>query len=169
MLTIRDESIDDVFAIQWVNSEAFETTNEAELVDDLRANDAISVSMVAELDGRVVGHIFFSEVAIGASPYSYRTLGLAPMAVLPEFQNRGIGSLLVKEGLERCRQLGTEVVVVLGHAEFYPRFGFESCIAKGITYSANVPEDVFMAVELVSGALEKYQGVVEFQPEFEGV
>ncbi|MHC1782702.1 MAG: GNAT family N-acetyltransferase [Anaerolineaceae bacterium] len=169
MLTIRDESIDDVYGVQWVNSETFETMTESELVDTLRENDAISVSMVADLDGRVVGHILFSEVAIGPHPYSPLTLGLAPMAVLPEMQNRGIGSMLVKEGLERCRQLGAEIVIVLGHPNFYPHFGFEPCTPKGITYNEQVPEDAFMAVELVPGALQKYSGVVHFQPEFEGV
>jgi putative acetyltransferase len=169
MLTIRDESIDDVYGVQWVNSEAFETMTEAELVDALRENDAISVSMVADLDGRIVGHILFSEVAIGKHPFSPLTLGLAPMAVLPEMQNRGIGSMLVREGLERCRQLGAEVVIVLGHPHFYPRFGFEPCMPKGITYNEQVPEDAFMVVELVPGVLKKYNGVVHFQPEFEGV
>jgi putative acetyltransferase len=169
MLIIRDESLDDIFAVQWVNSEAFETPAEAELVDALRASDEISLALVADLDGRVVGHILFSEVGIGTNPYSPLTLGLAPMAVLPEMQNRGIGSMLVREGLERCRQMGVEVVIVLGHPEFYPRFGFEPCKSKGITYSVNVPEEAFMAIELKPGALHKYTGVVQFQPEFEGV
>lgn len=169
MLTIREETFDDIFGVQWVNVEAFETTAEAELVDALRENDAITVSLVADIDGRVVGHILFSEVAIGKNAFSPLTLGLAPMAVLPETQNRGIGSALVWEGLDRCRELGAEVVIVLGHPEFYPRFGFVPCIPKGITYGANVPEDAFMAVELVPGALGKYSGEVHFQPEFEGM
>lgn len=169
MLTIREESADDVFAIQWVNAEAFETTAEAELVDELRENDAISVSLVADLDGRVVGHILFSEVSIGSQPYSALTLGLAPMAVLPELQKRGIGSMLVKEGLEFCRREGAEVVVVLGHPHFYPRFGFEAAVRHGITYREGVPDDAFMAIELVPGALAKYSGEVHYQPEIEGM
>lgn len=169
MLTIREESIDDVYGVQWVNAEAFETTAEAELVDALRENDAIFGSLVADLGGRVVGHILFSEVSIGVHPYSPLTLGLAPLAVLPEMQNRGIGSMLVKEGLAYCRRLGAEVVVVLGHPGFYPRFGFEPCKPRGITYSSNVPDEAFMVVELVPGALGKYSGEVHFQPEFEGV
>jgi putative acetyltransferase len=169
MLIIREESADDVFGIQWVNAEAFETTAEAELVDELRENDAIAVSLVADLDGRLVGHILFSEVAIGSQPYSLLTLGLAPMAVLPEMQKRGIGAMLVREGLEFCRREGTEVVVVLGHPEFYPRFGFEPAIKHGITYGDNIPGDVFMAIELVPGALDRYSGEVHFQPEIEGM
>jgi putative acetyltransferase len=169
MLTIREESADDVFGVQWVNSEAFENTAEAELVDELRENDAISISLVAELDGRVVGHILFSEVSIGSQPYSARTLGLAPMAVLPEMQNRGVGKMLVEEGLAFCRREGAEVVVVLGHPHFYQRFGFEAAFRHGISYREGVPDDAFMVMELVPGALAKYSGQVHYQPEIEGM
>jgi putative acetyltransferase len=165
MTTVRAEEPSDVSAIRQVNELAFETSTEARLVDVLREGARLLVSLVAEDEGRVVGHIAFSRVRI-ASALDLFGLGLGPMAVLPSFQNRGIGSRLVREGLLRCRALGACFVVVLGHAHFYPRFGFVTASQFQLSCSWPVPEGVFMAIELNSGSLAGAEGPVSYEPEF---
>jgi putative acetyltransferase len=91
------------------------------------------------------------------------------MAVTPKYQNRGIGSLLVRASLKKCRELGEDVVVVLGHAEYYPRFGFRPSKPLGITWEIEVPEEVFMVAELREGALAGRKGIVRYRPEFDEV
>jgi putative acetyltransferase len=121
------------------------------------------------LDGETVGHIFFSPVTVESGSGSFLALGLAPMAVLPGYQNRGIGSALVEKGLEECKKIGHNVVVVLGHAEFYPRFGFKVASSKGLRCEYDVPDEVFMVAELEEGALAGRVGVVRYRSEFNGV
>ncbi len=115
------------------------------------------MSLVAEQEGRVVGHILFSDLPIITGDGTVPALALAPMAVLPEFQRQGIGSTLVTRGLEACRQQGHQVVVVLGHSHFYPRFGFSPKLAANLE-SPFSGGDSFMAVELVPGALDGVDG-----------
>ncbi|HEY0320278.1 MAG TPA: N-acetyltransferase [Pyrinomonadaceae bacterium] len=124
---------------------------------------------MAELDGRIAGHIFFSPVSIESEAYTFTALGLAPLAVLTEFQNQGIGSELVQRGLEECRRIGHEVVVVLGHPKYYPRFGFVPASQKGLKCEYKVPDEVFMVCELKEGALGGRKGLVKYRPEFSGV
>src|SRR5437868_14440298 len=124
MIHIRPEQPDDLAAIRQVNERAFDGPTEADLVDLLRRRGKVTLSLVADHQGQVVGHILFSPVVIEATGQSVAAVGLAPMAVLPEWQNQGVGSLLVKAGLDECRRLGHQAVVVLGHADYYPRFGF---------------------------------------------
>ena len=102
-------------------------------------------------------------------PLSLPALALAPMAVHPEFQSQGIGSRLVREGLERCRNLGHRIVVVVGHPEFYPRFGFTPARAKGLEAPFPVPDEAFMVTELVPGALDGVSGMIVYPAPFEGV
>ena len=116
MIAIRNETPDDRAAIRDVNERAFGRHDEATLVDMLRSANKAVVSLVALDQGRVVGHILFSAVTVAVAPENFRGLGLGPMSVLPEFQNRGIGSRLVREGLEACKRDGYDAVVVLGHA-----------------------------------------------------
>src|SRR5436190_9240659 len=123
MPTIRHEAAADHEAVRHVNRLAFGGEDEARLVDALRSGGHSRVSLVAEVEGRVVGHVLFSEVPILTDGGTVAALSLAPMAVLPDFQRRGVGSALVREGLEVCRA-GHRIVVVLGHPAFYPRFGF---------------------------------------------
>ena len=120
-VTIRPESIEDPQSIWHVNQAAFEGDAEANLVDALRDGGFVDVSIVAEVDGKVVGHILFSRVAIVTKVGTVDALSLAPMAVLPSHQRQGIGTKLVKSGLAACREQGHRIVVVLGHPEFYPR------------------------------------------------
>src|SRR5262245_5395759 len=131
-MTIRPEKPTDRDAIRVVNEAAFETPAEANLVDLLRAQASPLVSLVAQADSTIVGHIVFSPVT--RSDYDdLNNMGLAPMAVLPAHQRRGIGSALVRAGLEECRRLGCDAVIVLGHAEYYPRFGFRRASEFGIS------------------------------------
>jgi putative acetyltransferase len=118
--------------------------------------------------GSVVGHILFSPVNVAIAPENFRGVGLGPMSVLPEFQNRGIGSSLVREGLEACRRLGYDAVVVLGHTKFYPRFGFTTAKDHGLDNEYNA-SDAFMVMELKSGVLEGIKGLVKYAPEFREV
>src|SRR5262249_10126875 len=122
--TIRPERTEDAAAIRAVHCAAFPTDAEAHLVDQLRAAGQARVSLVAEVEGRVVGHIVFSPVSVVALPDGRQGLGLAPLAVVPEQQGRGVGSALTRAGLAVCRQEGCPFVVVLGHPAYYPRFGF---------------------------------------------
>lgn len=169
MVVIRPETAEDSRAVRLVNEQAFARPNEADLVAALRTNAAPIISLVAEGDGRVVGHIFFSPVQVEAADGVFEAMGLGPMAVLPTYQGQGIGSALVRAGLAACRDAGHEVVVVLGHPGFYPRFGFTPARPKGITSEYNVPDDVFMVAELRAGALAGRGGRVKYRPEFNSV
>ena len=168
MTLVRDERPEDYAAVYRVNALAFGQEGEAALVERLRGACA-HISLVAVEDEQVVGHIFFSPVAVESEGAAFEAVGLAPMAVLPEFQNRGVGSRLVRRGLEECARRGHGVVFVLGHPEFYPRFGFTPAKAKGITCEYPVPDDVFMVLELKPGALGGRTGLVRYRPEFAGV
>jgi putative acetyltransferase len=162
---IRRETADDIPAIHDVNRRAFETASEADLVDALRRQADPFVSLVALVDGKVAGHILFSPVTLSSRP-GLRLMGLAPMAVAPDRQRQGIGSALVRAGLEECRRLAADGVVVLGHAAFYPRFGFVPASRFSLTCEYDVPDDVFMAMELRSGALTDSAGVIRYHPAF---
>jgi putative acetyltransferase len=124
------------------------------------------MSLVADLEDAVVGHIFFSPVSIESERAVHTAFGLAPMAVLPEHQRRGIGSHLVRAGLQHCWQVGQYIVAVLGHPDYYPRFGFVPAKLKGLRCEFGVPEDVFMVAELHPGALAGLRGVVHYHPAF---
>lgn len=133
------------------------------------ARGQLVVSLVAEEGERIVGHIAFSPVRIEPEAAAFRGVGLGPMAVIPELQRRGIGSLLVWEGLARCRARHLDYVVVLGHPHYYPRFGFAPASRFGIRCEWEVPDDVFMAIELHAGALRGITGTAQYEPEFNDV
>lgn len=169
MVTVREEQDGDAAGIRRVNELAFETPAEADLVDLLRERDKLLVSLVAVEDERVVGHIAFSSASIEPKAPGLSGAGLGPMAVLPEVQRTGIGSQLVREGLDRCKQIGLSFVVVLGHPQYYPRFGFAPASRFGIRCTWTVPDEVFMAMELRPGALAGIRGLARYEPEFEDV
>ncbi|QDU59607.1 hypothetical protein Pan216_04380 [Planctomycetes bacterium Pan216] len=162
---IRPEAEQDREAIWNVNQAAFEGDYEANLVDALRGGGFVEMSLVAEVVGEIVGHILFSRVTIVTNVGTVDALSLAPMAVLPSHQRQGIGSRLVEEGLEACRERGHRFVVVLGHPEFYPRFEFSSKLAERLQSPFGGGE-AWMALELVPGALEGIEGRVEYSPPF---
>ena len=169
MILIRTEHPDDIAAIRRVNERAFDSPLEANLVDLLRERGKVTLSLVAAHEGQVVGHILFSPVVIEATAQPVAAVGLAPMAVLPEWQNQGVGSRLVRAGLDECRRLGHRAAVVLGHANYYPRFGFVPASRYHIRSEYDVPDEVFMAMELQPGALAGCAGTARYQPEFNEV
>ena len=169
MALVRRETPEDLAAIRRVNELAFEQAAEADLVDALRARGKVTISLVAVENDRVVGHILFSPVTIESGDEVFPALGLGPMAVLPELQRRGIGSMLVSHGLDECRSAGHTSVVVVGHADYYPRFGFVPASRFGLKCEYDVPDNVFMAIELRVGALSGQGGLVKYQSEFNEV
>ena len=166
MPIIRPEAPEDVSAIHHVNKQAFGRENEAKLVDKLRNRGVLTISLVAVQDGEIVGHIAFSPVIVETGRSSFEAITLAPLAVLPACQNKGIGSQLVGAGLEECRYLRHEIVVVVGHPDYYPRFGFVQAKANGLECEFEVPDEAWMALELRGCALARRRGTVRFQPEF---
>jgi putative acetyltransferase len=165
-LIIRQEASGDASAIRRVNVRAFGQPEEAALIEALRRRGASTLSLVALLADQIVGHILFTPVQIESEDLSFEAIALGPMAVLPHYQRRGIGSELVQAGLEECRRAGHEIVVVVGHPEYYPRFGFLPAKRFGIRYEEEVPEEVIMILELREGALAGRSGIVRYQPEF---
>lgn len=169
MISIRPEQSTDNDAVRQINELAFGGSDEANLVDALRKASETLISLLAVDNDKVVGHILFTPVTIESGDAGAPALGLAPMAVLPEYQRQGVGSQLVRAGLRECQRIGSNVVVVLGHPEYYPRFGFVPASQKGLTTDYPVPDEVFMVIELEPGALKNRHGLVKYRPEFAGV
>jgi putative acetyltransferase len=165
---IRPEEPRDYTAVYTVNISAFETPTEANLVEVLRKEAHPYLSLVAEEDKKIVGHIMFSPVMLSGHT-DLKIMGLGPMAVLPEQQRKGIGSALVKAGLEKCKDLGFGVAVVLGHKDFYPRFGFIPSVRYGIGCEYDVLPEVFMIIELKPGYLQDAQGIIQYHATFNDV
>ncbi len=164
-LTIRPETPSDYPAVTEVNDLAFGQPAEGKLVENMRKNPKFihELSLVAEVDGKIAGHILFFPVVIkSGNGKGKETISLTPIAVLPEFQKQGIGGELIKEGLKACKQLGYDSAIVLGHPEYYPEFGFKQANTWGIKDPFGVPAEAFMALELKKGALENTGGVVEY-------
>lgn len=162
---VRHEHPDDISAIFRLNAAAFGRDAEAQLVDRLRAGGKAVLSLVATVDRAVVGHLLFSPVTV--TGLSVRALGLAPMAVEPKRQRSGIGTQLVQRGLAMCRDQGWEMVVVLGHPRYYPRFGFVPAHRLGLRCEYDAPAEAFMALELRSPALgPSIDRLVQYSPEF---
>ncbi|MBD2309235.1 N-acetyltransferase [Chroococcidiopsis sp. FACHB-1243] len=170
-MIIRSESSTEYVDIFEVNYLAFGQENEARLVKSIRylPNFNSALSLVAIESDRLVGHILFSEIAIASSQGEVTALALAPLAVLPQFQNQGVGSQLVRAGLKQCQILGYKIVIVLGHPNFYSRFGFVSAIDKGLRSPFSVPDEAFMVLELVPGALIGVSGMVKYSSLFDCV
>jgi putative acetyltransferase len=164
-LTIRPETPEDIPFIDHVHEQAFPRDNEARLVDLLRAANKASVSLVALTDDQIVGHVLFSPVTFVPEQPTVRGLGLAPVAVLPEFQNQGIGGKLILEGLRVCKQNGYDLSVVLGSPRYYSRFGFSRAGDYGLDNEYGASDD-FMAMEFRAGVLGTVKGLVKYQPEF---
>jgi len=168
-LIIRPENKTDHPTIYDVNQRAFNSTVEPELVDRLRDSEWYipDLSLVAEKDGRLVGHILFTRLPIRRDNGDViLVISMGPLAVLPEHQNSGIGSQLVTEGLKRCREMGYGVVVLVGHPEYYPRFGFVPARTQGFSLPLDAPDEAFMVAELIPGQLRNVSGAVEYPPEW---
>ena len=168
MATTREEQLADLDAIRAVNRAAFETDAESRLVDLLRADGSMITSLVAVVDEHVVGHIAFSKLIIRAdNDEVIEAVALAPMAVAPEHQRSGIGTQLVRDGLDQCRARGHRIVIVVGHPSYYPRFGFSAEVAKNLR--SPYQGEAFMALELEPGALDGVVGRVEYSEAFGSV
>lgn len=165
-MEIRTEKAEDLEAVRNVNIAAFGRENEANLVDRLRGIGS-TFSFVAVQSDRIVGHLFFSLVTVeGKCSKNLSILGLAPVAVLPNYQRQGIGTLLIQEGLKECGRSGFQAVVVLGHPHFYPRFGFIPASRKSLECEYDVPDEAFMVLELESEALQDCSPTVKYRSEF---
>jgi len=164
-MNVRVERTSDMQGIRQVNLDAFETSVEADLVDALRERGAFMISLVAVEREQIVGHIMFSEVEIRSGNQIHTELGLAPMAVRKDYQGKGVGSNLITAGLEACRKAGYRGVIVLGHPKYYPRFGFKPASNYGFKFPMDVPDEAFMALELVENGLSGVSGEVTFRPE----
>lgn len=163
--TIREERPGDDDAIRRVNESAFGSPAEANLVAALRDGGYVIASLVAENETGIVGHILFSQLPIETERGPILAASLAPMAVVPDVQRRGIGSRLVEAGLALCRERGERISLVLGHPTFYPRFGFSSDLANNIACPFGEGE-AWMALELVPGSLSGVTGQVVYPPPF---
>jgi putative acetyltransferase len=172
MLIIRPENLTEAAAIYALNKLAFDGRDaEPRLVDAIRESDGFipELSLVAELDGQIVGHILFSRIHIATADQQVPVLALAPMAILPEYQKQGIGSELIGHGLEQSERLGWEIVIVLGHPDYYPRFGFSAELAKPLECPYGDVGDTWMALELTPGALKNVRGNVVYPSAFDNV
>ena len=166
-MIVRPESPSDYRAIDGLLRSAFGGEEESQLVRSLRATDEYvpDLALVADENGKVVGHIVFSYVTL-KDDEEFRVLALAPMAVVPDLQRRGIGGALVKAGLQRADERGEPLVIVVGHPTYYPRFGFESARRYGIEPpSAAFPDDAFM-VRRLSRYSKRHRGRVVYPPAF---
>jgi putative acetyltransferase len=165
LIEIREERPGDVAAIRELNRRAFGQDQEGNIVDALRSNGAVSLSLVATQDSRVVGHIMYSPASVG----DVIGAGLGPMAVLPEHHRQGVGSKLVDAGNRKLKEAGCPFIIVLGHATYYPRFGFAPARAHGITCEWEVPDDVFMLLVLDQAKMQRVSGLAKYRPEFSTV
>ena len=173
MLLLRTERPADYSAVEQLVKEAFTNDPHGDhtehlLVARLRKSEAFvpALSIVAEQEGKLVGHILFTKIMINNSEYGSPSLALAPVSVLPDFQRRGIGGKLIEHGHKVAKSLGFESVVLLGHAGYYPRFGYARADRYGISLPFEVPAENVMVYALHEGALADVHGVVEYAKAF---
>ncbi len=162
MIEIREELTSDIPAIRSVNQQAFGQDQEGRIVDALRANGVALLSLVAVVNDQVVGHIMYSPASVG----QVSGAALGPMAVLPEYQKQGIGSQLVHAGNQKLKERRCPFIIVLGHADYYPRFGFQPASNLGIRCEWPVPDSVFMALIIDRTKMEGVSGLATYRPEF---
>nr|NQU90666.1 N-acetyltransferase [Bacteroidota bacterium] len=168
-IRIKSETKQDYRSITLINDDAFGQKTEGILINSLRMLEGYNpqLSLIAFADQTPVGHILFFPVKIQTATASYECLSLAPIAVISEFQKEGIGGRLIKHGLKKAGELGYDSVFVLGHPGYYPRFGFEKANTWGIGCPWEVPDEAWMAIELIAGSLKGKQGMVVFPTEYD--
>jgi len=167
-IIIRQELKEDSEKIKEINDQAFEQEDESRLVNKLREKDQFmpELSLIAEIDKKLVGHILFYPVRIKYAHGEHTTLSLGPMAVIPEYQKKGIGGKLIIEGLKRAKDFGFRSVIVVGHPEYYPKFGFTKASNWDLKVPFEVRDEVFMALEIIKGELQDKPGIIEYPKEF---
>ncbi|HEV8367554.1 MAG TPA: N-acetyltransferase [Pyrinomonadaceae bacterium] len=166
MVQIQEELPDDIPAIRELNQRAFGQDQEANIVDALRSNGGCLLSLVAIVNDRLVGHIMYSPLSVGSE---ITGAALGPMAVLPEYQRQGIGSQLVEAGNQKLNDAGCPFIIVVGHPEYYPKFGFTPANAHGITCEWEVPDNAFMLLVLDQMKMQGVSGSAKYRPEFSSV
>jgi predicted N-acetyltransferase YhbS len=161
---IREENASDYEAVRAVLVNAFESSDEADLVERIRSSQFYipELSLVAVHKKKIVGHILFSEIEIQSSKTTSKSLALAPVSVIEKLQGNGIGAKLIMNGLEKATDLGFDSVILLGHSDYYPRFGFEPASIWEIKPPFDVPSENFMGIELVPKGLDKKKGIVQY-------
>ncbi len=168
-MVIRKETAGDAADIRRVNRLGFGRDAEGDLIDTLREKGMIICSLVAEVAGEVAGHVLFTPAVLDDAGSLTPVAALGPVAVLPERQRRGIGDALIRAGLAICYDQGYPLAVVLGHPDYYPRFGFRPSRPLGIRWEHDAPEEAFMVMALSDGALIDARGIIRYQSEFDGV
>jgi putative acetyltransferase len=169
LISVREERPKDIAKIRLVNIEAFGRPQEANLIEMLRTNGGILLSLLATNEDQIVGHILYSAVTVGSGERKIIGAGLGPMAVLPEYQRRGIGTKLIEFGTTRLKQSGCPFIVVLGHADYYPRFGFRPASDYGLKCEWSVPDNAFMALALNESKIRDLSGLAKYRAEFSSV
>ncbi len=166
---VRPETPRDEQAIRHVNEVAFGRPNEADIADRVRASSGFvpDLSLVAVSGGQIVGHVMFSEATVQGDGNSWTVLALGPVAVLPAFQRKGVGTTVIETGLIRAAELGYRAVVLIGHPTYYPRFGFVPASRFGLKPAITVPDDVFMARLLRPDGLDGVEGQFSFPKAFD--
>jgi putative acetyltransferase len=168
MIAIRPEQPGDIAAVRAINEAAFGDTAEASIVDSLRKTCPDAVSLVAAEGDRILGHIFFTPASVSGGHGVIQGMGLAPMAVLPERQRQGIGSMLVQSGIEAIRERNCPFIIVVGHPEYYPRFGFVPASRHGLSCQWDgVPDEAFMVLILDEPAMAGVSGTARYPDEFD--
>lgn len=172
-MIIRRETNKDYKEVEKVIEESFKSAeftdnDEHNLVKRLRSSDEFikELSLIAEIDNKIIGHILLSKALIKDVNKDIETLALAPLAVLPEYQSNGIGKKLINEAIEKAKSLGYKSIVVLGHENYYPKFGFKKASNYGIKAPFDVPDEAYMVLELLPNALNEVNGVVEYSQAF---
>ena len=168
-MPIRPEAAEDRDAVFEIVKTAFGREAEALLVNRLRDAGQLAVSLVAAVDGGVVGHVAFSPMTLSVNPKGRRAIGLAPLAVLPELQRQGIGGRLVEAGLEQSAAQGWDLAFVLGDPGYYPHFGFMQASGHGLRWEGEAPLEAFMVKELRPGGLRNVSGTAGYHPAFDSV
>ena len=166
MTIVREEVPEDINAVRSVNLWAFGRAQEADIIDKLRQNCGDLLSLVAVRENAVVGHVLFSPAIVGSEDRTSRGMGLAPIAVQPEYQRQGIGSELIRAGIAELKPRHCSFIIVLGHPQYYPRFGFERASGHGIRSEWQVPDEAFMILMLDESEMRSVSGVAKYRLEF---
>lgn len=169
-IKVRAETPADFRAIDVVNLSAFQGEDEAQLIAELRKSKEFipDLSLVAELNGRIVGHVVLSRVQLKSAKGDSEILALGPMSVVPSQSHRGIGSELIEAAVARARALCYPAIVVAGHPDYYLRFGFKLAKSWPLSCNLSIPQDALTAMELDDGALRD-GGVVEYPEIFQAL